>query len=125
MAKEKILISIEIYTHFSKRVKIYSPRSLRFFYNYTALTREQYTDYTRTLQVVAKTVEDMNFQDKVSFKVRPWYLWFIKPFLRGAFRSPVVIIGKEMVSVGVVPSVVTIKEVLTKIDRKYRFLEKK
>ena len=125
MNKKKIFIKIEIYTYFSRRVRIYSPRPLKFIYNNTTLTREEYTDYLRTLQVVAKTVEDINFQDKVIFKVRLWPLWFLRPFFKKAFHSPTVIIGGEILSSGEVPKAVKIKEALTRIDTKYKFLEKK
>jgi len=125
MEKETILIHVEVYTYFSKRVKIYSPEYLKPFYNIISISRDEYSKYTQTLYVVAKAVDDMGYQDKVSFSVRPWYIWFWRVFIKKAFRSPVVIIGGEVVSSGAIPDKVKVKEILTKKNRKYGFLEKK
>lgn len=125
MKRKKLLINIEIYIYYARRVKVYAPGVLHFLYKLNTLSKDQYLDYIYTLQVVAKTVEDMGFENKVKFHVRHWLLWFLRPFLKGAFRSPVIIIGGEVVSVGRVPDKTLIKEMITKADRKYKFLEKK
>ena len=40
----------------------------------------------------------------VEFKVRPWFLWFWKPLFRyGAWKAPILVVGRRLVSQGIVP----------------------
>ena len=124
MSKDK-KIKIEIFTYFSKRVRVYVPQTHRFMYRHLSVSRDDYTEYQKTLQIVAKVVEEMGFEDKVSFNIRHFLLWYPRVLIKRAYRSPVVIIDGEVVASGAVPAKRKIKEVLTKMDIRHQFLEKK
>lgn len=115
-------IKVKIFTPCTRRVRIYSPKSLEKFSRYISLSKDQYQDYLRTFSVIGRAVEELEFGKMVRFYIRPWYLWFWYPLSKGAYKTPVVIIEEELVSFGKVPDLEKVKESLQKVARKKEFL---
>ncbi|MCH8274900.1 MAG: hypothetical protein IH851_08920 [Armatimonadetes bacterium] len=52
-----------------------------------------------------KAIEQSGAPDRVKLIVRPWFLWFWKPLLRGAWHAPILTVSGRVVSQGIVPPV--------------------
>ena len=49
----------------------------------------------------------------VEFKVKPWFLWFWRPLFRyGALKAPILVVGRRLVSQGIVPEDAEIVEAI-------------
>ncbi len=48
-----------------------------------------------------------------ALQIRPWFLWFWKPLLSfGAWRAPILVVGRRLVSQGIVPEDAEIVEAI-------------
>ncbi|MGC8667221.1 MAG: hypothetical protein ACP5VE_03765 [Chthonomonadales bacterium] len=54
---------------------------------------------------------------QVRFVVQPWFFWFWKPLLKGAWHPPILIINGTVVSQGVVPPTEAIEGALKRVER--------
>lgn len=56
------------------------------------------------IALVKEIIKELNMEDRVSIKIRPWFLWAWLPFLRYfAWHAPLLVINGKLISQGIVP----------------------
>ena len=64
-------------------------------------------------------------EEEIIVRYKPWLLWFWYAFLKGAGKSPVLIINGKKYSSGTVPNKDKLREYLTYLNKKDIFLREK
>ncbi|MCL5094215.1 MAG: hypothetical protein M1355_03725 [Patescibacteria group bacterium] len=119
----KKVIKVDFYTYTSRRVYLYAPPFYHRFLRPFTLERREYDIYAKTAIVLIETLKTSKFKGIIRFRVRPWYLWFWRAFLKGGFKSPVIVVNHRLLSSGEVPALTKLEEELNKAYRKIVFLE--
>lgn len=116
-------IVVKYFTPFSRRVVIFDEKENVPYLKDTALSKNQYAAYRKSLLKVSETVERIQLKGKVQLVIRPWGLFFWESFLRGGYKSPTVLVNRDLVSSGEIPSEEKIIEAVYKEEARHRFLE--
>jgi len=119
--RRKILI--DLYTYSSRRVYLYSPKYLIRFLRPFTLERREYDIYAKTALIALETIKGLEYKRMVVLRVRPWFFWFWRAFLKGGFKSPVVVVQGKLVSSGKIPKLTDFEEEIEKAHRKLKFLQ--
>lgn len=56
------------------------------------------------IALVKESIKELNMEDRVSVKIRPWFLWGWLPFFRYfAWHPPILVIKGKLISQGILP----------------------
>lgn len=115
-------IKIRVYTYTARRVFIYASPILRKLLHFFTLEKRDFNFYSKTVINVADVVDSVKFKEDIDLKIRPWFLWFLLPLTKGAFKTPVIIVNHKVFSSGSVPDKRKLQDHLTYVHEKNKFL---
>lgn len=116
-------IKVNVYIPTNRRVRIYKPAAFRQIFKLITLSRDEFAGYLKSLATVAKAIKETGLDERVELNIKPWIIWFWRPFLRGGFSSPAVIVDGKLISSGKIPDIDEVKEAVLEVDKRHKFLE--